>query len=142
MARPKGLQKTGGRQKGTPNKRTNGFLEILDSKGINLLEEVLDEAMALEGREKANILLGLLPYIYPKRRPTEAPAFSMSDHLASLSITELANLRSEISRLMGEGKSLEEITDEQLEQYKAQAERTLIAINNLRSLRDDPYSDA
>ncbi len=59
--------------------------------------------MALEGREKANILLDLLPYIYPKRKPTEVPAFSMSDHLASLSIAELANLRSEISRLMGEG---------------------------------------
>ncbi len=142
MARPKGLQKTGGRQKGTPNKRSIGFLEILDGKGINLLETILDEALGLSGRDKINVLVDLLPYVYPKRKPTESPPFSIDEHMASLSISELSSLRAQVSRLMGEGTPIEEISDAQLDEYKAQAERTLVSIKNLKALRDDPYTDA
>lgn len=44
MAKQIGSQKTGGRKKGTPNKRTLAFGEVLESQGVDLLSEVLSAA--------------------------------------------------------------------------------------------------
>lgn len=63
--------KTGGRQKGTPNKRTADLLERLGD--YNPLDALLaisqDEDTPLEIQVKIN--LDLMNYVYPKRKSVE-----------------------------------------------------------------------
>lgn len=63
--------KTGGRQKGTPNKRTTDLLERLGN--YNPLDALLaisqDEDTPLEIQVKIN--LDLMNYVYPKRKSVD-----------------------------------------------------------------------
>ena len=63
--------KTGGRQKGTPNKKTTDLLERLGN--YNPLDALLaisqDEDTPLEIQVKIN--LDLMNYVYPKRKSVE-----------------------------------------------------------------------
>ena len=63
--------KTGGRKKGTPNKRTLDFVENLGNYNPleSLLRIVQDETTPLDTKIRIN--LDLLPYIYPKRKAIE-----------------------------------------------------------------------
>jgi hypothetical protein len=66
MPRPTGLKKTGGRKKGTPNKRTSDFIEALEHSQIDLVGEIAKILPGLEINKKADILLSLLNYAFPK----------------------------------------------------------------------------
>ena len=66
----KGRQKTGGRKKGTPNKKTRAFLEELGEfrtvkEMVNLFYKTKDESI------KYNILKEFLKYEYPQRKAVE-----------------------------------------------------------------------
>jgi hypothetical protein len=71
--RPTGLPKTGGREKGTPNRATLALKEQLDALGCDPLVELAKIAMnkknAVEIR--ARCLSEIAPYIYPKRKPVD-----------------------------------------------------------------------
>ena len=60
--------KTGGRKKGTPNKKTTELMELLGDYNpiVRLIEIAKDENTSLDMQVKIN--LDLLPYIYPKRK--------------------------------------------------------------------------
>ena len=73
MSRPEGLPKTGGRQKGTPNKRTEKFTEILIEKNFEPLSEILALLTELTPRERVATLISLLPYKYPKFKAIDQP---------------------------------------------------------------------
>jgi hypothetical protein len=64
--RPRGLPKTGGRQRGTPNKITadaRAFIgKLLDSQG----ETLFDDFAKIEPYQRLNLLERLLPYIVAK----------------------------------------------------------------------------
>lgn len=100
MAKIVGSTKTGGRKKGTPNKRSLAFVEILESRGIDLLEEILKESEHLTNYEKVGVFSSLLPYVYPKRKPVETP-FQFSEHLSLLSNEELSQLHREVTSKLG-----------------------------------------
>lgn len=62
----KGL-KTGGRQKGTPNKATSEIKHLLIHKGVDLVEEALRLYGSSEDPEfKLKIISLLFPYRYPR----------------------------------------------------------------------------
>ena len=60
--------KTGGRKKGTPNKKTTELMELLGDYNpvTRLIEIAKDENTPLDMQVKIN--LDLMPYIYPKRK--------------------------------------------------------------------------
>jgi hypothetical protein len=58
--------KTGGRQKGTPNKLTTKVKETIHSLTETLTEDVLKDIQSLSTSQKANLLPKLLPFILPK----------------------------------------------------------------------------
>lgn len=70
-------KKTGGRAKGTPNKRTQKFAEAVEEHGICLLTEILEIAGDLPPNERAGIYIKLLPFLYPKRKATEPSIFDL-----------------------------------------------------------------
>lgn len=68
MGRPLGLLKTGGRRKGTPNKRSVSLAELLEKRDFEPIGEILNLLPVLSPKEQAGVLLNLLPYLYPKRK--------------------------------------------------------------------------
>lgn len=68
-------RKTGGRQAGTPNKRTQNLIELIDKyhKGFNPVLELIEICKAEDTPIdlKVNILKEVAPYLYPKRKAIE-----------------------------------------------------------------------
>ena len=90
MSRPKGLPKTGGRQKGVANKRTREIADAAIKEGLTPLEYMLavlrDETADPERRdEMAN---AAAPYIHPRLASIEASHRIKSD-VRDLSDAEL-----------------------------------------------------
>lgn len=117
MAKAVGSSKTGGRKKGTPNKRTLAFKETLEERGIDLLGEVLDTAKRLPERERANLYLNLLPYQYPKRKPTETSPTSLADHLNQMNNDQLRELYQDLGRRLGMHKTYDKMNKEEREKH-------------------------
>jgi hypothetical protein len=69
-----GKPKTGGRSKGTPNKKTLGLAEILESQGVEPVSELLKLMPNLTPKEQADVYKDLMAYLYPKRKAMEVSA--------------------------------------------------------------------
>lgn len=62
--------KTGGRQKGTPNKRTADIVERL--KGVDIVGELLEIARTTDKEDtRVTVYKELLKYVYPQRKAVE-----------------------------------------------------------------------
>jgi hypothetical protein len=73
MSRPKGLAKTGGRTKGTPNRDVLS-IELLEQYNFNPLNDLIAILPQLPPESKAATLLKLMEFIFPKRRSIELKA--------------------------------------------------------------------
>ncbi len=71
MPRPQGLAKTGGRKKGSLNKRTLVRKEVTEALGVDVPQRLAELLPQLEPEKQADVLLELLSYIYPKRKAIE-----------------------------------------------------------------------
>jgi hypothetical protein len=71
MGRPSGSLKTGGRKKGTPNKSSAFLLDALLQHGIDPITELAGLLPKLELEKRADILVSLMSYFYPKRKAIE-----------------------------------------------------------------------
>lgn len=71
MARPAGLPKTGGRKKGTPNRRSELLSDNLNELGLDISERITELLPQLSTEKQMNALIQLLPYIFPKRKALE-----------------------------------------------------------------------
>lgn len=61
----------GGRKKGTPTKVTQSLLDILNAREVSLPDILLDILPTLDARDQAKVILGLMDYVYPKRKAIE-----------------------------------------------------------------------
>lgn len=79
MGKPKGSKKTGGRQRGTPNKVTTDIktwiAEILNN-GRDQFEKDLKQ---VDARDRLKIYTGLITYILPKQQAVEMDAEIRAD---------------------------------------------------------------
>lgn len=66
MARAKGLPKTGGRQKGIPNKSTTLLKESFDDLNFDIPSKIISTLNQITPSEQVQVLLKLLDYVYPK----------------------------------------------------------------------------
>jgi hypothetical protein len=71
MPRPSGLPKTGGRKKGTPNRRTGILAEELDHLDFHPAEHLVKLIPTLEPESQARALIELMGFLYPKRKAME-----------------------------------------------------------------------
>lgn len=87
MAKPKGLAKTGGRLKGTPNKKTQTLFEICEEEGIDPFRGLLKLANHQDVAIKLQALKEVCRYLYPIRRavevsgPDQGPIETKSRHV-------------------------------------------------------------
>lgn len=98
-------KKTGGRKPGTPNKRSQELRDILAAKGVNVPEMLLNlmDDVQMPVTKKADILLGLLPYLHPKLAAL-SHTFDPKD-LSDADLIEEARLAIEHYQASGEGGS-------------------------------------
>ncbi|TVQ79817.1 MAG: hypothetical protein EA369_04020 [Bradymonadales bacterium] len=69
---PRG-KKTGGGKAGTPNRRSVELEEIFGDLDFNLPNYLVGLLPQLSPEKQAEVCLGLMPFLYPRRKPTEAP---------------------------------------------------------------------
>lgn len=69
MAFDKGLDKVGGRKKGTPNRYSYDMREVLKQILFDEVEKLPDLLHTLPPEKKISILLKLIPYFFPKVHP-------------------------------------------------------------------------
>jgi hypothetical protein len=95
MPRPRGLPKTGGRQKGVANKRTREIADAAIREGLTPLEYMLavlrDESADPERRDE--MAKAAAPYIHPRLASIEASHRIKSD-VRDLSDAELVAIAS------------------------------------------------
>lgn len=91
MSRPKGIPKTGGRQKGSQNKATAELKEWIGSLIDQNREQLEDDLMSLEPEQRWKVISGLLGYVTPKMQ-----AMSAEVNLAQLPEEALDQITSEI----------------------------------------------
>lgn len=60
-----------GRKPGTPNTRTRFLAKELDVIGLDVPQYLAGLIPKLSPEKQADVLMALLNYIYPKRKPTE-----------------------------------------------------------------------
>lgn len=68
MSRPKGISKTGGRSKGTPNKVTSEMKHWIQQLIDDNREQLEGDLMQLEPRERWQVIERLMNYCIPKQR--------------------------------------------------------------------------
>jgi hypothetical protein len=89
VSRPKGLPKTGGRQKGVANKRTREIADAAVKEGLTPLEWMLqvlrDENVEPERRDE--MAKAAAPYIHPRLSNVEAK-IDVTGHEAALANLE------------------------------------------------------
>ena len=71
MAKPFGSTKIGGRKKGTPNKSTQNLTEALDALSFDVPSQLIELMPRLTAEKQADVLMGLMKYIYPSRKAIE-----------------------------------------------------------------------
>lgn len=65
-------KKTGGRQKGTPNKATQDLMAICEAKGLDPFAAMVELAVTETNRDKKfDRLKEIAQYLYPKRKAVE-----------------------------------------------------------------------
>lgn len=71
MSRPKGIPKTGGRTRGTPNKRTANLLAVFDDFDYDPARALLCKYDNLSPSEQLKVDLRLMDFSYPKSKSKE-----------------------------------------------------------------------
>jgi len=73
MSRPKGLPKTGGRVRGTPNKQTDAIARKLAKLGCDPIEGLARIALDPETKPELRVrcFTELAQYVYPKRKAVD-----------------------------------------------------------------------
>lgn len=71
--------KTGGRQKGTPNRLTTDLKSRIAEVVENGFEAIESDLEALEAKDRINAYLKLLEYVMPKQRETKIDISNLSD---------------------------------------------------------------
>jgi hypothetical protein len=94
MPRPRGLPKTGARQKGVANKRTREIADAAVAQGITPLEYMLavlrDETVEPERRDE--MAKAAAPYLHPRLAAIEAKLSVAVDHETALDQLEASPL--------------------------------------------------
>lgn len=79
--------KTGGRQKGTPNKATANLKNTIQQIVEKSFETIEDDLQDMETKDRVGFILKLVEFIQPKMRETKIDFTSLSDE----EIDELIN---------------------------------------------------
>ena len=75
MAKPTGSPKTGGRLKGTPNKKSQFLSDAFEAQGIDVAQEIVRHYKESPfDFDKLQILYKIMDYCYPKKKAIECPA--------------------------------------------------------------------
>lgn len=83
--------KTGGRKKGTPNKRSQTLQDGLEMRlGQPLFDSIMDDILMLEDpAQRARLKIEIMPYVYPRRKALDMPSEVVPKDLDETRVSEL-----------------------------------------------------
>lgn len=93
-----GLGRLGGREKGTPNKKSKIVESLLDFENINLPMEILECCKSLKPLDKASVMLKLMEFIYPKKKAIAVDLKQDEEKVTKIIFHEVGS-RGEVARL-------------------------------------------
>lgn len=101
----KGKPKTGGRQKGTPNKDKRTVREIVETAlGKAIPERIMELVAYMEPEREIELLLDLLPYTYPKKKEVAVSGELDLNHNDEALTAEVAELKEMFQAMASEGR--------------------------------------
>ncbi len=107
-----GLGRLGGREKGTPNKKSTVVESLLDIENTNLPLEILKCCESLKPIERAQVMLRLMDFVYPKKKAIAFVSPEEQESRVTKIILQKVGGRKEMQRL----KELEE-KEKKLEEF-------------------------
>jgi len=89
IGRPKGLPKTGGRQKGTKNRQLD-LHEALERLQFDPINEMVKgfPTFGPEDKVKVDLLIRLTEFLYPRRKPADPPPEPVANSVSILKPTQ------------------------------------------------------
>lgn len=72
MSRPRGRQKTGGRQAGTPNKITGTLKDFVANLIDDNRQQIIDDLQDLRPKERLAVIERMMQYVLPKQQAVSA----------------------------------------------------------------------
>lgn len=90
-----------GRRRGTPNRNTTGLQEALNRYGVDVVAQLTALLPQLDTDKRANVLLNLMDFLYPKRKAVEQriEVRPKSEEAKELSDEELKKEMARLTRL-------------------------------------------
>jgi hypothetical protein len=79
-------QKTGGRQKGTPNRTTAEIREKYQSLIEGVLPQLENDLKALEPKDRIKVIIELSKFVVPTLRATEIKTDDPTDNLNKITV--------------------------------------------------------
>ena len=109
-----GHRKTGGRVKGTPNKRSLTLRAALEAHGCHLEEQIahLLRDPAVEAPLKAEVVAKLLPYIYPQLRPVDPDGMLSPEQAAGMLGRQALTFREALRRYVTDETIIARVLDD------------------------------
>lgn len=104
MGKPIGCEKSGGRQKGTPNKKSLILSDSLDQLGLDVCSKIAELLPQMAVEKQMDTLIHLLPYLFPKRKSLELNVEDISGTERVQSVTEIQEQYDEVLHIVGELK--------------------------------------
>jgi hypothetical protein len=79
MAFKAGQEKSGGRQKGTPNKIKSELKDSINKIVTDNIDKLQDDLESLEPKDRISLILKFVEYVIPKEREQKIDFSSLSD---------------------------------------------------------------
>ena len=104
MSFNQGRDKSGGRKQGTPNRRTQNLIEILNEHNYSPVADLIEYSLMARANIKGSsdpavqanwvkigvsCASGLLPYVYPKRKPADSSTEITSETIGTYTTEQL-----------------------------------------------------
>jgi len=107
-------QHRGGRQRGTPNKRSTELLHALEAHGCVMAEQIagLFRDPAITGELKLDLLAKVLPYLYPQRKPIDPDGYLSAEQAAVMLGAQATKFRDALQRYISDAATVTLILDE------------------------------
>jgi hypothetical protein len=101
MGRPKGMPKTGGRKKGTPNQRSLELLTVFEAFKYNPARAILERYSHLSKEEQVRVDLKLMEFVYARKKAIDIePKEESQDYISSMTPEQVRAERTRIQEYL------------------------------------------
>jgi hypothetical protein len=120
-----GHKKVGGRVRGTPNRKTEALRQALQNYGCRIEEQIAGLLLDAEMDQslKVDLVVKLLPYLYPQLRPVDETTMLTPQQAAGMLGSQATKFREALTRYVSDRTIVSQVLDD-LHTHQAHANGT------------------